>query len=288
MAYITVGRENSESIDLYYEDQGNGSTVVLVHGYPLSGRSWEKQTSALLDAGYRVVTYDRRGFGESSKPATGYNYDTLAGDLDTILTKLDLHDVALFGFSMGGGEVARYLGRFGSRRVRMAGFISSITPFLLKTADNPHGVGRSVFDGLKAGIASDRYATVAAFTNNLYNSDVLKGSRVSEQVIQVSFNVGVSASPAATLQCVDAWLEDFRPDIARIDVPVLVVHGDQDRIVPIDSGGRCMEALIKSGTYEELPGAPHGCIWTHAAEVNRLMLEFIETAALGDRAMQLH
>src|SRR6202140_4411975 len=237
MPYVTVGKENSSDIELYYEDHGSGTPVVLIHGYPLNGSSWEKQVPALLSAGHRVITYDRRGFGKSSQPTTGYNYDTFAEDLKKLVTHLKLHDFALVGFSMGGGEVARYLGKYGSQGVSKAVFISSVPPFLLKTPDNPEGVDRSVFDGIEKAVAADRYAFFTEFFKNFYNTDIFLGKRVNEQAVQASWNVGAGASATASLACVAAWHEDFREDLARIDVPTLVIHGDADRILPITATG---------------------------------------------------
>lgn len=275
MPYVTVGRENSGNIDLYYEDHGSGRPVVLIHGWPLSGRSWERQVPPLLEAGFRVITYDRRGFGESSKPTVGYDYDTLAADLRAILTKLDLRDVALVGFSMGGGEVARYLGKYGADRVARAAFLGAIPPFLLKTPDNPAGVDGSVFDGIKQAIAADRPAFLASFFRNFYNADTLGGSRVSEEFLRLSWNIAAGASPTGMLQCVSAWLTDFRPDLARIDVPTLVLHGDDDRIVPLDATARLTHERVKGSRLVIVPGGPHGLTWTHAAEVNRALLELL-------------
>ncbi|HEX9677275.1 alpha/beta hydrolase [Nitrososphaera sp.] len=275
MPYVNVGQENSGSIDLYYEDHGTGKPVILIHGWPLSGRSWERQMSVLLAAGYRVITYDRRGFGDSSKPTSGYNYDTFAEDLHKLVTKLDLHDAALVGFSMGGGEVARYLGTYGSERVRKAAFLASIPPFLLKTPDNPGGVDGGVFDGIKAGIAADRLAFLTAFFANFYNVDVFRGKRVSDQAVQFSWNVAAGASPKGTLDCVSAWLTDFRKDLARINVPTLVVHGDADRILPIDVTGKRTHELVEGSRLVEVEGGPHGLNWTHAEQVNRELLNFL-------------
>jgi len=202
MSYVTVGKENSGNIDLYYEDHGAGKPVVLIHGYPLSGASWEKQTAVLLAAGHRVVTYDRRGFGKSSQPSTGYNYDTFAADLHKLVTHLELRDFALAGFSMGGGEVARYIGKYGSQGVRKAIFISSVPPFLLKTPDNPEGVDASVFAGIEKAVAADRYAFFTEFFKNFYNTDLLLGKLVSEQAVQASWNLAAGASATASLACV--------------------------------------------------------------------------------------
>lgn len=275
MPYVNVGQENSGSIDLYYEDHGSGKPVVLIHGWPLSGRSWEKQVPVLLAAGYRVITYDRRGFGDSSKPTSGYNYDTLAEDLHRLVTKLDLRDAALVGFSMGGGEVARYLGSQGSERIRKAAFLAAIPPFLLKTSDNPGGLDGSIFDGIKVGVAADRLAFLTGFFANFYNVDVLGGRRVSEQAVQFSWNIAAGASPKGTLDCVSAWLTDFRKDLARIDVPTLVVHGDSDRILPIDVTGKRTHELVKGSRLVVIEGGPHGLNWTHADQVNRELLDFL-------------
>jgi non-heme chloroperoxidase len=238
MPYVTLGKENSGDIQLYYEDHGSGDPVVLIHGYPLSSASWEKQVSALLSAGRRVIAYDRRGFGKSSQPTVGYNYDTFAEDLHKLLTQLNLSNFALVGFSMGGGEVARYIGRYGSKGVSHAVFISSVPPFLLKTADNPEGVDASVFQGIEKAVASDRYAFFTEFFKNFYNTDVFLGKRISQEVVQASWNVAAGASATASLACVPTWHEDFRADVARVDVPTLVIHGDADRIVPFAAAGQ--------------------------------------------------
>src|SRR5438309_2854234 len=232
MSYINVEKENSGNIDLYYEDHGTGKPVILIHGYPLSGASWEKQIAVLLAAGHRVITYDRRGFGKSSQPTTGYNYDTFAEDLHKLVTQLELRDFSLVGFSMGGGEVARYFGKYGSTGVSKAVFISSVPPFLLKAADNPDGVDGSVFAGIQKAVAADRYAFFTGFFQNFYNTDAFLGKRVSEQVVRASWNIAAGASATASLACVPTWLEDFRENLKRVDVPTLVIHGDDDRIVP--------------------------------------------------------
>jgi non-heme chloroperoxidase len=275
MPYITVGKENSGNIDLYYEDHGSGKSVVLIHGYPLSGASWEKQVSALLNAGHRVITYDRRGFGKSSQPAMGYNYDTFAEDLHKIVKKLDLRDFALVGFSMGGGEVARYLGKYGSKGVSKAVFISAVPPYLLKTPDNPEGVDGSVFEGIQKAVAADRYSFFTEFFKNFYNTDVLLGKRVSEQTVQASWNVAAGASAVASLACVPAWHEDFRNDLTHVDVPTLVIHGDADRILPISASGHRTATLIKDARLLVVNDGPHCVTWTHADEVNRELVSFL-------------
>ncbi len=275
MPYVAVGRENSGDVELYYEDHGSGRPVVLIHGWPLSGRSWEKQTAALLEAGYRVVTYDRRGFGESSKPTFGYEYDTLAADLHALLTDLDLRDATLVGFSMGGGEVARYVAKHGTERVGKAAFVAAIPPFLLKTTDNPEGVDGPVFDGIRKGLAADRPAFLAGFLRNFYNVDVLGGKRVSDELVRLSWNIASGASPAGTLACVSAWLTDFRKDLAKFDLPTLVVHGDADRIVPLEVSGRRTHAAVQGSKLVVLKDAPHGLNWTHAEELHRALIEFL-------------
>jgi non-heme chloroperoxidase len=276
MPYATVGAENSGSIEIYYEDHGTGSPVVLIHGFPLNGASWERQVPALLSAGHRVITYDRRGFGKSSQPAVGYEYDTFAGDLNTLMTKLDLRDATLVGFSMGTGEVTRYLGTYGSDRVRKAALLGPIPPFLLKTDDNPEGVDQSVFDGIKAAIVADRPAFMKSFLDNFYNVDKLGGTRISDQAWQLSWNVGVTASAIGTLACVTTWLTDFRADLPKIDVPTLVVQGTEDRILPIDSTGRRLPGLIKDVRLVEVPEGPHNIGWTHPQEVNDALLGFLK------------
>src|SRR5258705_3769286 len=208
MPYVTAGKENSSNIELYYEDHGSGQPVVLIHGYPLSGASWEKQVPVLLEAGYRVITYDRRGFGKSSLPTAGYNYDTFAEDLHQLITQVKLRDFTLVGFSMGGGEVARYIGKYGSKGVSKAVIISGVPPYLLKTADNPEGVDASVFAGIEKAVTTDRYAFFTDFFRDFFNTDVLLGKRVSEQVVQSCWNIAAGASATATLACVSTWHTD--------------------------------------------------------------------------------
>ncbi|WP_436535899.1 alpha/beta fold hydrolase [Actinoplanes sp. HUAS TT8] len=275
MAYIKVGEENSTDIELYYEDHGTGRPVVLIHGFPLSGRSWEKQEAALLDAGYRVITYDRRGFGKSSQPAGGYDYDTFTADLDTLLDALDLEDVTLVGFSMGSGEVVRYLGTRGSARVRRAALLGPLGPFLRKTDDNPQGVPTAFFEGIKAAIRADRPAAIKSFLDDFYNMSTLGGTLVSESAWQDSFIVALGASAIAAVNSVDAWLEDFRPDLAKIDVPVLVMQGDADHILPPPVTGDRLPALLGDVRHVSIEGGPHAIGWTHADQVNRELLAFL-------------
>jgi pimeloyl-ACP methyl ester carboxylesterase len=275
MPYVAVGKENSGEIRLHYEDYGAGRPVVLIHGYPLSGASWELQIPALLQAGHRVITYDRRGFGKSSQPASGYHYDQFAADLRKLVEHLQLTDVALVGFSMGGGEVARYLGKYGSKGVSKAVLIGGVPPFLLKTADNPQGVDGAVFEGIQKAVAADRYAFFTDFFKNFFNADVHLGKRVSEQVLQASWNVAAIASAIASVACVPTWIEDFREDVKRIDVPTLVIHGQADRIVPIDASGRRTASMVKGARLFAIPDGPHAVTWTHAAEVNAELVKFL-------------
>ena len=278
MPYVHVGRENSADINLYYEDHGSGAPVILIHGYPLSGASWEKQVAVLLSAGHRVITYDRRGFGQSDQPASGYNYDTFAEDLRKLILHLNLRDFTLMGFSMGGGEVARYIGKYGSQSVSKAVIISGVPPYLLKTADNPEGVEASVFEGIQKAIATDRYAFFTEFFKNFFNLDVLLGKRISEQVVQASWNVAAGASPVASLACVSTWHEDFRSDVAKIDVPTLVIHGEADRIGPFQAAGQRTARLVKGAQLVGIKEGPHAVSWTHAEEVNSALLHFLGKA----------
>ena len=280
MPYVTVGKENSGNIDLYYEDHGAGSPVVLIHGYPLNGASWEKQVPVLLAGGHRVITYDRRGFGKSSQPASGYNYDTFAEDLHKLVTHLKLNDFSLVGFSMGGGEVARYIGKYGCKGVGKAVIISGVPPFLLKTADNPEGVDASVFEGIEKAVAADRYVFFTEFFKNFYNTDVLMGKRISQQAVQASWNVAAEASAVASLACVPTWHEDFRADLHRIDIPTLVIHGDADRILPIQAAGARTAKLVKGAKFVTIQDAPHAVNWTHAEEVNAELASFLGKPAV--------
>jgi non-heme chloroperoxidase len=273
--YITVGVENSAPIDLYYEDHGAGPPVVLIHGFPFSSAAWEKQVPALLAAGCRTIAYDRRGFGDSSRPASGYDYDTFAADLDTIMTELNLRDAVLVGHSMGTGEVTRYLSRYGSARVSKAIFIAPIPPYLLKTADNPEGLDRSLFDGFMQAIAKDRPAYQTGFVNNFFNPDQNLGKRVSAEVIQANWNLAVQASSIGTLACIPTWLTDFRPDLPNIDVPSLIIQGTEDRVLPYPLTGVRMHSALPGSQFVTLEGAPHGAPWTHADDVNRAMLDFM-------------
>ena len=275
MPYIKVGQENSGSIDLYYEDHGSGRPVVLIHGYPLSGRAWDKQVPVLMDDGHRVITYDRRGFGKSSQPTVGYDYDTFAADLHVLLETLDLRDVTLVGHSMGTGEVTRYLGRYGSGRGAMGVLISPIPPFLLQTTDNPEGLPGSMFDGFMATARQDAPAWMKGFLDNFYNADKFLGKLVSEDAYRASWNVAASASATAAVACIPTWETDFRRDLSKIDVPILVIQGDDDRVLPYPKTGERLPGMIKDLQLVVIDQGPHAIAWTHADQVNSALLKFM-------------
>ncbi len=275
MSHLKVGQENAQPIEIYYEDHGSGSPAVLIHGWPLNGDAWEKQTAALLAAGHRVITYDRRGFGRSSKPGSGYDYDTFAADLDALLNALDLTDVSLVVHSMGTGEITRYIGRYGTRRLRKVVLIGTLGPYLVKAHDNPAGVDPKVFAGIRAGLKADRPAVLMEFLKNFYSVGGADGELVSERVIEANWTVGIGASPLATLACVDAWIEDFRNDIPRNDLPTLIVHGDDDRILPADATSRRQAKMIRNARYVEIKGGSHGIPWTRAEEINAELVPFL-------------
>src|ERR1700712_1725512 len=275
MPYVTVGKENSANIDIHYRDHGSGQAVLLIHGYPLDGNSWERQETVLLAAGYRVITYDRRGFGKSSQPTTGYDYDPFAADLNTLVEHLDLQDFVLGGFSMGTGEVTRYLGKYGSGRVQKAMLFGAIPPFLKLTDDNPEGVPLEVFTGIEDAIVADRYAYFKEFFANFYNVDDLGPEKISDAALEASFNTAAGASPFATFACVQTWLTDFRGDLSAFDVPTLLMHGTADRILPFDNTAKRLPALISDLTFIEVENGPHNIAWTHFEEVNKGILEFL-------------
>ncbi len=281
MRTINVGHENSVPIELYYEDQGAGQPVVLIHGYPLDGHSWELQTRDLLAAGYRVVTYDRRGFGRSSKVGTGYDYDTFAADLNALLEALDLREVVLIGFSMGTGELARYVSTYGHERIAKLAFLASLEPFLVARDDNPDGLPQEVFDGIAAAARRDRYAWFKEFFADFYNLDENLGSRISQAAVDASWNVAVAGAPVASYAVVPSWIEDFRADVEAVrsaGKPALILHGTADRILPIDATARRFRQLVPDAEYVEIDGAPHGLLWTHAEQVNEALVAF-----LGDK-----
>jgi non-heme chloroperoxidase len=276
MAHVTVATENSVDVELFYTDQGSGQPVVLIHGFPLNGESWGKQQAALLDAGYRVIAYDRRGFGASTKAGTGYDYDTFADDLAALLETLDLHDAVLVGFSMGTGEIARYLSRHGSDRIARVAFLGSLEPFLLITDDNPDGAGpQEFFDGIVTDIRRDRYAYLTGFFAGFYNLDENLGSRISQEAVDASIQVANQAGNTALAAAPLTWPTDFRADIPAIDVPALIVHGTADNVLPIDATGRRFKDLLPAATYVEIEGAPHGMLWTHGDEINEELLAFL-------------
>ena len=280
MPHVTVGTENTGAINLYYEDHGSGQPVLLIHGYPLDGDSWERQTRALLGGGYRVITYDRRGFGRSSHPTTGYDYDTFADDLNTLMTELDLRDVVLAGFSMGTGELARYVSRHGTDRISKLAFLASLEPFLLQTDDNPAGVPAEVFEGIATAAQADRYAWFTSFFSDFYNLPENLGTRISEEAVRGSWNVAAGSAPMAAYAVVPSWITDFRGDVravAESGLPVLILHGTADNILPIDSTGRRFREALPAATYVEIEGAPHGLLWTHAGEVNAALLDFLKS-----------
>jgi non-heme chloroperoxidase len=275
MPYLKVGQENTGSIELYYEDHGSGPPVVLIHGYPLSGRAWEKQLPMLLDDGRRVITYDRRGFGRSSQTGMGYDYDTFAADLHVLMESLDLRDVVLVGHSMGTGEVTRYLGRYGSARVAKGVLISPIPPFLLQTSDNPDGLPASLFDGFIHSARQDSAAWMKGFLDNYFNIDKFRGTLVSDQYYQSCWNVAVSAAPTAAVACIPTWETDFRADLPKIDVPMLVIQGDDDRVLPLPKTGQRLPGLLKDAQLVTIDQGPHAIAWTHADQVNAALLKFI-------------
>jgi pimeloyl-ACP methyl ester carboxylesterase len=283
MPYITVGRENSGNIELHYEDYGSGTPIICIHGYPLSGRAWEKQIPMLVELGYRVISYDRRGFGNSSQPWTGYNYDTFAEDLHMLIGALKLQEFALMGHSMGGGELARYTGKYGTSGVTKMIFVAAIPPYLRKAPDNPEGVDANVFEQIRKAVIADRPAFMAKFFEDFYNVDQLGGKRISEHDVLADWHTAVHASPRAAVECVDTWGTDFRNDLKRIDVPALVIQGDQDRIVPLKNSGARMPGMIKGCRLIVIQGAPHGLAWTHAEELNRAVSEFLGRAGRGTK-----
>jgi non-heme chloroperoxidase len=277
MPAVTVGQENNADIEIHYEDHGAGQPVVLIHGYPLSGRAWDKQVPVLLEAGYRVIIYDRRGFGQSSQPVIGYDYDTFAADLNTLLEYLDLSEAVLVGHSMGTGEVTRYLSRYGPGRVAKGVLVSPIPPFLLQTGDNPEGVPQALFDGFVQAAQADTPAWMKGFLDNFYNADTLRGTLVSDQAYQTSWNLAVTASATAAVACIGTWTTDFRDDLPKIDVPMLVIHGDADQVLPLDKTAKRLPGLIKDVQLTIVEGGPHAIPWTHSGQVNTALLDFIRS-----------
>jgi non-heme chloroperoxidase len=284
MGTITVGQENTTPIELYYEDHGSGSPVVLLSGWPVDSRSWEPQVHALLEAGHRVIVYDRRGFGQSSRPTVGYDFDTLAGDLDKVLAELDLREATLVGFSLGTGELARYVGTHGTDRLKGLVFIESLAPSYAKSAENPGGVDEAAVATVQQAILDDRAAWLTGLLGDFLNLDDYLGTRVSEETVRNLWNAGATASPIATWACPPGWLDDFGEDIKRIDIPTLILHGTADRILPIDGQGRRLHAALPDAHYVEIEGGPHVMCVTHAKEVNRELLAFLRQPAPVDAA----
>ena len=279
MPYVKVGTENSADIEIHYNDHGSGKPIVLIHGYPLDANSWERQERVLLAEGYRCISYDRRGFGASSQPTSGYDYDTFAADLKALLDHLALdQDVVLAGFSMGTGEVTRYLGTYGSAGIAKAVLFGAIPPFVLQTDDNPKGVPGDVFEGIQKAIVTDRYAYFDDFFDNFYNTDELAPERISDAAVRASFQVAAGSSPYATYACVATWLTDFRADLPKIDIPTLVVHGTADRVLPFESTAKRLrdEQLIADLKVVAIEGGPHNIGWTFPDEVNEALLEFLK------------
>lgn len=279
MPFITVGKQNTADINIYYEDLGTGPAVVLLSGWPFDSRSWEPQVHALLAAGHRVIAYDRRGFGQSSRPTVGYDFDTLAADLDKLLTGLDLREAAVIGFSLGTGELARYIGTYGTARLRSCVFIESLAPSFAKSEENPHGVDQATIDTVRQAILDDRPAWLTGLLGDFLNLDDLLGKRVSEETVRNNWNAGAAASPWATWACVLTWLEDFHQDVRRIDIPALILHGTADRILSVEGQGRRMHAAVPEGRYVEIEGGPHVMCVTHAQEVNQELLAFLHGGA---------
>ncbi len=276
MPKVTVGTENKSPIELHYEDYGAGKPVVLIHGWPLSGRSWEAQIPVLVAAGHRVITYDRRGFGASSQPWSGYDYDTFAADLDELLRHLDLKDVTLVGFSMGGGEVARYVGKYGTSRVSRVVFAAAVPPFLLKTEGNPEGgLDEATIAQFEGGVKKDRIAFLHDFSKNFFKAGPLT-STVSDEFREYAVAIASFASPKGTLDCIAAFgRTDFRGDLAKINIPALVIHGDSDHIVPFEVSGARTAKSIPGAKLVVIKGGPHGCNASHPAEFNHALLTFL-------------
>lgn len=278
MPKLTIGTENGQPIELYFEDLGAGKPVVLIHGWPLSGRSWESQVPALIDAGYRVITYDRRGFGQSSQPWTGYDYDTFATDLHKLIEYLDLKDVTLVGFSMGGGEVARYVGTYGTSRVKKAVLAAAVPPFFYKSDEHPEGgLDEGTIQGFQDGLKKDRIAFLDGFSHNFFKA----GDRtdlVSESFRVYNLDIATYASPKGTLDCVDAFgRTDFRGDLAKFDIPLLVIHGDSDAIVPLEVSGQLSHEAVAGSQLVVIEGGPHGLNATHPEEFNTALIHFLNT-----------
>ncbi|MCM4154592.1 alpha/beta hydrolase [Gramella sp. AN32] len=278
MSYIeTTSIEKGKNVKLYYQDYGEGKPVILIHGWPLSQAMWEYQVDEVVNAGFRCIAYDRRGFGNSDKPWGGYDYDTLAKDLNDLIENLGLKDAIIVGFSMGGGEVARYIGNYGTSKISKAALVSAVPPFMLKTSDNPDGIEREVFEDFKAEIKKDRPGFLAGFGKNFLNFNKNK-DKVSEEMADYYWSIACKASPKATLDCIDSFgFTDFREDLKKFDVPTLIVHGDADEIVPINVAGKKSAELITNNTFKVVTDAPHGLVLTHTNEFNKILLDFLKS-----------
>ena len=277
MPYCTVANENGNDVNIYYEDFGTGEPVVLIHGWPLSHKMWEQQVAALIKGGYRVISYDRRGFGDSTQTWDGYDYDTLAEDLSKLLDHTGADGATLVGFSMGGGEVARYISKYGTSKLKKAVLMSSVTPYMSKSNDNPEGVDPSVFEGMLGGLTKNRPDFLKGFVKKFYNFDEGK-TDVTKENINYDWNIASMASPKGTVDCMKAFSgTDFREDLKKFDIPTLVLHGDSDNIVPIDVSGRLAHELIESSQLVILEGAPHGITVSHPKDVNRELIDFLKS-----------
>ncbi len=273
-ASITCSKDGSEQ-HLFYEEYGSGDPVILIHGWPLTHRAWESQLDALIESGHRVITYDRRGFGQSSKPYGGYDYDTLAGDLNSLITSLNLSNVTIVGFSMGGGEVARYIGKFGTKKLKSAVLISAVTPFIKKTSDNPQGVDAGIFEEMKAGVRKDRFDFIANWRENYMSYDANKDT-VSEKYLDFLWLQASAALPKAMLDCITSFSNtDFRDDLKKCDVPLLVIHGTDDRICSAEVCGKRVPEFAPNAQLELIDGGPHGLTFTHSDQVNTLLTQFL-------------
>lgn len=273
----TRSKEKRNNIQLYYEDYSEGQPVILIHGWPLSHKMWEYQVPVLVEAGYRVITYDRRGFGQSDRPWSGYNYDSFASDLNDLMNHLDLSNVVLVGFSMGGGEVARFIGNYGTSKISKVVLMSAVTPFMLQTTDNPSGVDESVFEGIKTGITKDRAGFMKEFGKGFVGYED-NHENISMAQVDFNWNIAVHASQKATLDCVDAFGKtDFREDCKKIDTPTLVMHGNADAIVPMEVSGEKAKDIIPGAKFKIIDKAPHGLMFTHTEVVNEILIDFLRS-----------
>lgn len=276
MPFIT-NKTAKEQVDIFYEDYGSGQPVILIHGWPLSRKSWEQQVWKIVEEGFRCIAYDRRGFGTSSSPWGEYDYSALAGDLNAIIEELDLKDAIIVGFSMGGGEVVRYLTDYGSSRIAKAALISSIIPLVKQKSDNPDGVPEDALNGIIDALQKDRVGFLKEFSKGFYNYDENKGERVSEAQLDYDFTIASFASPRATIQTALSWMHtDFRSELKNVTVPTLIVHGDADATVPIETSAKQAAEGIKYSTYEVVKGAPHGLNVTHPDELNKILISFLK------------